>query len=208
MENYLLFIFTAILVIIMPGPGFALVTKNTLTHGKEGGIKTVLGTVSGMIIHTLMATLGLSAILMKSAILFSIIKYAGAAYLIYLAIKSMKNALSKRVSRSHIEGIKTNVSGTVRSFRQGFTTSILNPKTSVFFLSFLPQFISNNQSHFFQFLLFGLTFTALTGIWYLLYIVLIRQLRMFLKRESVNRAMEGITGTVLLVFGVRLFLEK
>jgi RhtB (resistance to homoserine/threonine) family protein len=208
MENYLLFIFTAILVIIMPGPGFALVTKNTLTHGKEGGIKTVLGTVSGMIIHTLMATLGLSAILMKSAILFSIIKYAGAAYLIYLAIKSMKNALSKRESKSHIEDIKTNVSGTVRSFRQGFTTSILNPKTSVFFLSFLPQFISNNQSHFFQFLLFGLTFTVLTGIWYLLYIVLIRQLRMFLKRESVNRAMEGITGTILLVFGVRLFLEK
>jgi RhtB (resistance to homoserine/threonine) family protein len=192
----------------MPGPGFALVTKNTLSHGREGGIHTVLGTVSGMIIHTLMATLGLSAILMKSAMLFSIIKYAGAAYLIYLAIKSIKNALSKGAITSDIEGIKTNISATAKSFRQGFITSIFNPKTTVFFLSFLPQFISDNQSHFFQFLLFGLTFTALTGIWYVLYIVLIRQLRMFLKRERVNRAIEGITGTVLLVFGVRLFLEK
>ncbi|MFD6210107.1 LysE family translocator [Peribacillus sp. NPDC060253] len=208
MENYLLFIFTAILIIIMPGPGFALVTKNTLSHGREGGIKTVLGTVSGMIIHTLMATLGLSAILMKSAMLFSIIKYAGAAYLIYLAIKSIKNALSKKAITSDIEGIKTNVGGTAKSFRQGFITSIFNPKTTVFFLTFLPQFILDNQSHFFQFLLFGLTFTSLTGIWYLLYIVLIRQLRMYLKRESVNRAIEGITGTVLLVFGARLFLEK
>ncbi|RPK04704.1 hypothetical protein FH5_01942 [Priestia endophytica] len=192
----------------MPGPGFALVTKNTISHGREGGIQTVLGTVSGMIIHTLMATLGLSAILMKSAMLFSIIKYAGAAYLIYLAIKSIKNALSKRSITLDIEGIKTNVGGTAKSFRQGFITSIFNPKTTVFFLSFLPQFILDNQSHFFQFLLFGLTFTALTGIWYLLYIILIRQLRVFLKKESVNRAMEGITGTVLLVFGVRLFLEK
>ena len=69
--------------------------------------------------------------------------------------------------------------GTIKSFRQGFTTAILNPKTAVFFLSFLPQFIVNNQSHFFQFLWLGLTFTTLTAIWYLLYISLIRQLRTF-----------------------------
>lgn len=83
MENYILFIFTAMLIIIMPGPGFALVTKNTLSYGKDGGLKTVLGTVCGMFIHTVMATLGLSAILMKSAMLFTIIKYAGAVYLIF-----------------------------------------------------------------------------------------------------------------------------
>ncbi|KAA0817108.1 LysE family translocator, partial [Bacillus sp. AY2-1] len=98
--------------------------------------------------------------------------------------------------------------GTVKSFRQGFTTAILNPKTAVFFLSFLPQFIVSNQSHFFQFLLLGFTFTTLTAIWYLLYISLIRQLRTFLRKEKVNRTIEGITGTVLLVFGVRLFFQK
>ncbi len=96
MENYLLFILTAMLIIMMPGPGFALVTKNTISHGKSGGIKTVLGTISGMMIHTIMATLGLSAILMKFAMLFTFIKCAGAFYLIYLAVKSIKSALHKK----------------------------------------------------------------------------------------------------------------
>lgn len=92
----MLFILTALLIIMMPGPGFALVTKNTISHGRNGGIKTVLGTVSGMMIHTIMATLGLSAILMKFAMLFTLIKYAGAFYLIYLAVKSIKSAFSKK----------------------------------------------------------------------------------------------------------------
>ncbi|ANS48084.1 amino acid transporter LysE [Bacillus thuringiensis] len=204
----MLFILTALLIIMMPGPGFALVTKNTISHGRNGGIKTVLGTVSGMMIHTIMATLGLSAILMKFAILFTLIKYAGAFYLIYLAVKSIKSAFSKKEDMSSSMEINSKDIGTVKSFRQGFTTAILNPKTAVFFLSFLPQFIVSNQSHFFQFLLLGFTFTTLTAIWYLFYISLIRQLRTFLRKEKVNRTIEGITGTVLLVFGVRLFFQK
>ncbi|MFJ8114886.1 LysE family translocator [Bacillus mycoides] len=208
MENYLLFILTAILIIIMPGPGFALVTKNTISHGKNVGIKTVLGTVSGMMIHTIMATLGLSAILMKFSMLFTFIKYAGAFYLIYLAVKSIKSAFSKKEDMSGSVEMNAKDIGTIRCFRQGFTTAILNPKTAVCFLSFLPQFIVSNQSHLFQFLLLGLTFTTLTAIWYLLYISLIRQLRTFLRKEKVNRTIEGITGTVLLVFGVRLFFQK
>ncbi len=204
----MLFILTALLIIMMPGPGFALVTKNTISHGRNGGIKAVLGTVSGMMIHTIMATLGLSAILMKFAMLFTLIKYAGAFYLIYLAVKSIKSAFSKKEDMSSSVEINFKDIGTVKSFRQGFTTAILNPKTAVFFLSFLPQFIVSNQSHFFQFLLLGFTFTTLTAIWYLLYISLIRQLRTFLRKEKVNRTIEGITGTVLLVFGVRLFFQK
>ncbi|EAO52806.1 Transporter, LysE family [Bacillus thuringiensis serovar israelensis ATCC 35646] len=138
MENYMLFILTALLIIMMPGPGFALVTKNTISHGRNGGIKTVLGTVSGMMIHTIMATLGLSAILMKFAMLFTLIKYAGAFYLIYLAVKSIKSAFSKKEDMSSSVEINSKDIGTVKSFRQGFTTAILNPKTAVFFLSFLP----------------------------------------------------------------------
>ncbi|PFZ69109.1 lysine transporter LysE [Bacillus toyonensis] len=208
MENYLLFILTAMLIIIMPGPGFALVTKNTISHGKNGGIKTVLGTISGMMIHTIMATLGLSAILMKFAMLFTFIKYAGAFYLMYLAVKSIKSAFSRKEDMSGSVEMDYKDIGAIKSFRQGFTTAILNPKTAVFLLSFLSQFIVSNQSHFFQFLLLGLTFTTLTAIWYLLYITLIRQLRTFLRKEKVNRTIEGITGTVLLVFGVRLFFQK
>ncbi|MFE7915911.1 LysE family translocator, partial [Bacillus mobilis] len=176
--------------------------------GKNGGIKTVLGTISGMMIHTIMATLGLSAILMKFAMLFTFIKYAGAVYLIYLAVKSIKSALHKKEDMSGAIEMNSKDIGAIKSFRQGFTTAILNPKTAVFFLSFLPQFIVSNQNHFLQFLLLGVTFTTLTAIWYLLYISLIRQLRTFLRKERVNRTIEGITGAVLLVFGVRLFFQK
>ena len=147
-------------------------------------MKTVLGTISGMMIHTIMATLGLSAILMKFSMLFTFIKYAGAFYLIYLAVKSIKSAFSKKEDMQVLLERHSKDIGTIKSFRQGFTTAILNPKTAVFFLSFLPQFIVSNQNHFFQFLLLGLTFTTLTGIWYLLYISLIRQLRIFKKRTS------------------------
>ena len=208
MENYLLFILTAMLIIIMPGPGFALVTKNTISYGTNGGIKTVLGTISGMMIHTIMATLGLSAILMKFSMLFIFIKYAGALYLIYLAVKSIKSAFSKKEDMQVLVEMNAKDIGTIKSFRQGFITAILNPKTAVFFLSFLPQFIVSDQSHFFQFLLLGLTFTTLTAIWYLLYISLIRQLRTFLRKERANRIMEEVTDTILLVFEVRKKIKK
>ena len=112
-----------------------------------------------------------------------IYKICWSFYLIYLAVKSIKSAFLKRRYASFIERHSKDI-GTIKSFRQGFTTAILNPKTAVFFLSFLPQFIVSNQNHFFQFLLLGLTFTTLTGIWYLLYISLIRQLRIFKKRTS------------------------
>ncbi|PEO86568.1 lysine transporter LysE, partial [Bacillus pseudomycoides] len=94
-ENYLLFIIMSICLIILPGPDTAMATKNTLTSGKIGGVKTVFGTCIALLIHTLAAVIGLSAIIVKSALLFSIFKYVGAIYLVYLGIKALLSLKSK-----------------------------------------------------------------------------------------------------------------
>ena len=100
-ENYLLFIIMSICLIILPGPDTAMATKNTLVAGKVGGVKTVFGTCIALLIHTLAAVIGLSALIVKSALLFSIFKYVGALYLIYIGIKALLAVRNK-------EGIDTN----------------------------------------------------------------------------------------------------
>ena len=101
MENFYMFVLMCIFFIILPGPDTAIATKNTVTAGKVGGFKTVLGICSALLIHTSAAVLGLSAIIMKSALLFSVFKYVGAVYLIYLGVKIImvfkeKGSSSKR----------------------------------------------------------------------------------------------------------------
>jgi len=208
LENYLLFIITALLIIIVPGPDFALVTKNTITYGKEGGFKTVAGIVTALFIHTLLATCGLSALIMKSAVLFSILKLIGAIYLIYLAIHSFRSALKRQRSQLVKEEWTHHCKTKPKNFKEGFLTNIFNPKVAVFFLSFLPQFISKDEHHFLQFLALGVIFIALSVIWYFFYISLIKRLNAFMQTEKVSKAMEVITGTVLLGFGIRMVLEK
>ncbi|MEC2990013.1 LysE family translocator, partial [Bacillus cereus] len=164
-ENYLLFIIMSICLIILPGPDTAMATKNTLVAGKVGGVKTVFGTCIALLIHTLAAVIGLSALIVKSALLFSIFKYVGALYLIYIGIKALLAVRNK-------EGIDTNDISLnnedehTSCFRQGFLTNLLNPKVAVFFLTFLPQFLNPNHNTFIQLLVMGLTYLVLTAIWF------------------------------------------
>lgn len=160
MGNNYVFILMSILLIILPGPDTGLVTQNTLTNGKNGGLKTVFGVASGLMIHTLAAVFGLSAILVKSALLFSAFKYIGAIYLIYLGLMSLW-ALKKKKEVS-IEGDKQSLNKNKSNFRQGFLTNLLNPKVAVFFLTFLPQFLIPGNQPFLQLLAMGFTYTVLT----------------------------------------------
>jgi threonine/homoserine/homoserine lactone efflux protein len=205
MENFYLFIIMSIMLIILPGPDTAIVTKNTLAGGSARGIKTVTGTISALLIHTLAAVAGLSAIIVKSAFLFSILKYAGAIYLVYLGIKSImalkNNALSEEITEP---GKYKNKS----YFKQGFLTNILNPKVAVFFLTFLPQFVSTGSDPLIPFLLMGATYALLTTVWFMLYILLINQISTFMKKPRTTKVIEALTGTVLIAFGIKLAFEK
>lgn len=206
MENFYLFVIMCILLIILPGPDTAIATKNTITLGKSGGFRTVFGTCCALLIHTLAAVVGLSAIIVKSAFLFSVFKYFGAAYLVFLGIKTLwalklnKMAATEIPAESKYEGKSC--------FKQGFLTNLLNPKVAVFFLTFLPQFVISGSHHFVPFLIMGITYTLLTVVWFFFYIYLLNQIRTFMKKPKTQRVMEGITGTVLIGFGIKLALEK
>lgn len=206
-EHFTLFIFMSILLIILPGPDTAIATKNTLSFGKAGGIKTILGTCCALFIHTFAAVVGLSAIIVKSALLFSIFKYVGAIYLIYLGIKALLS-IKKVENTSAIENKNEQKEENISCFRQGFLTNILNPKVAVFFLTFLPQFVDSSNNTLIPFLLMGITYAILTAIWFLLYVFLINQISVFMKKPSTQRIIQGITGIVLVGFGIKLALEK
>jgi RhtB (resistance to homoserine/threonine) family protein len=204
-ENFYLFVVMCILLILLPGPDTAIATKNTLTVGRTGGFKTIFGTCCALLIHTLAAVVGLSAIIVKSAMLFSIFKYVGAVYLVYLGVKTLwalrgKNTTPEIGSENKYEGKSC--------FKQGFLTNLLNPKVAVFFLTFLPQFVDSGNETFLPFLTMGITYTLLTAVWFLFYIYLLNQISAFMKKPKTQRIMEGFTGTILIGFGVKLALEK
>lgn len=147
-HRLLLFLAAALLLAITPGPGIFYVLARSLAGGKREGILSSLGTFVGGLFHVFAAALGLSAILAASAVAFHTVKYAGAAYLVWLGIRMIRT----RNAEMNVEA----ASPSKRAFRQGILTEVLNPKTALFFLSFIPQFVAPAHGHlFFQFALLG-----------------------------------------------------
>lgn len=207
MENFYLFVLMCIFLIILPGPDTAVVTKNTLIDRRIGGLKTSLGIICALLIHTFAAVLGLSAIIVKSAVLFSIFKYAGAVYLIYLGVKILWS-LRKKEAAASVEMTAISQPKNTSCFKQGFLTDILNPKVAIFFLSFFPQFVEPGNGTFVPFLIMGITFTLLSAIWLFIYVYLINQIGAFMKKPKVKNVIEGITGIIIIGFGIKLAMEK
>ncbi len=117
-------------------------------------------------------------------------------------------SLKKKGEAASVEmNIKRQLKNT-SCFKQGFLTNILNPKVAVFFLTFLPQFVDSTSHTFIPFLLMGITYTFLTALWFLLYVPLINQISAFMRRHITQNIIEGITGTILIGFGIKLALEK
>ena len=205
MVNVTLFIIACVLLIILPGPDTAIVTKNTITGGRAAGFQTMVGSCLGLSIHTVAAVAGLSAIIVQSAVAFSILKYIGAAYLCYLGVRTLMNMRAKKnqVDEELLIESKGN-----SNFKQGFFTNITNPKVSVFFLTFLPQFLAPGSEPFWSFLLMGIIYTVLTFLWFGFYIYLLDRIRTFMKRPATQAVIELLTGVVLIGFGIKLAFEK
>jgi threonine/homoserine/homoserine lactone efflux protein len=142
-----LFLTAAFILSITPGPGMLYVLARSLRGGRQEGMVSALGTFIGGFFHVVAAAIGLSAVLMTSALAFSLVKYAGAAYLIYLGIRMLldqRNSLHPTQPQSS------------HALYQGILTEILNPKTALFFLAFIPQFVDPSSNTLPQFLLLGL----------------------------------------------------
>ena len=144
MSSFAPFLLAATLLAVIPGPGLLFVFGRTISGGREHGLHTVFGTMCGGMVHVLAGAIGLSAVLMASAEAFTIIKLAGAAYLLFLAIHTWRTA-SKADQQPQ----------TGSPFLQGFRVEATNPKTALFFLALIPQFISQGSTFFTQYLILG-----------------------------------------------------
>ncbi|MCY9549472.1 LysE family translocator [Lysinibacillus xylanilyticus] len=199
------FIAIVLLLFLIPGPAVIITITQTLKGGKKNGIFTALGIGLGDLVHTLAAVLGLSAILMNSATAFEIVKYIGVAYLVYLGIQMLLTKPQK------IEKPTVEQSSASSSFRQGFLAEILNPKTALFFLAFLPQFVQHNgQSITVQLLILGITFVVMSALYTILLAIITSFIgeKIFTKTSNnSSRWIEKAVGFVYIGLGVKLALQ-
>jgi threonine/homoserine/homoserine lactone efflux protein len=148
--RFLLFLSAALLLAVAPGPGMLYVLSRTLAGGKREGVLSAVGTFFGGMVHVFAAAAGVSVILAKSALAFATVKYAGAAYLCFLGIRMILDA------RRDSGTVTLHISPARNPFWQGIATEALNPKTTLFFLSFIPQFVNRGAGHVFaQFVILG-----------------------------------------------------
>ena len=203
----ILFFTTAIVMICTPGPDIIYVSTRGVAQGRKIALLSTLGVCLGYVVHTLFAVLGLSALLQASSTAFEVVRYAGAAYRIYLGIKTLTNKrsfLDPTVVRSSARG------NTYRIVLQGVLTSVLNPKGILFFMAFLPQFISAGAIAIpVQMVLLGLTFTLLCFIIYGLIGTFTGTVgNRLIQQPHIARFMKWFSGSVLVGLGVRMALPE
>lgn len=202
--HYETFILTGILLNITPGNDTIFILSRSMAQGKKAGFMSVLGIATGSLIHTTLAAFGLSMIIAKSILVFSIIKYAGAAYLLYIGYQMLTDKTSLNTDTSFSEksiSLK-------KIYRDGVITNVLNPKVALFFISFLPQFIDSNVSNtVLPFLKLGITFTVTGTIWCLLLANFASFLFSKLKHnKTLSNYINKTCGAVLIALGIKVAL--
>ncbi len=193
-----------LLAVASPGPDFAMVTRNSLVYSRKAGIFTALGLALGVAVHVTYSLLGIGLLISRSIILFSIIKYIGAGYLIYIGYKSLK--AQPHVS-SEVEAVTSEKVLTARAaLKSGFLTNVLNPKVTLFILALFTQVIDPATPKIIQ-AAFGLEMMFMTFIWFTLISLLFSNKVMKLKIVGVQHYIERFTGVVLIALGVKVALS-
>ncbi|PAY02425.1 lysine transporter LysE [Pseudoalteromonas sp. HM-SA03] len=195
LQSLAVFAVACLAINLIPGPDVIYIVSNTMKGKMSAGLKAALGLGTGYFVHTIAACLGLSAIILSSAFAFSVVKWLGAAYLVFLGIQSL---LSMWRGDSQLQLKQTEVA-TGNVFMQGVLVSVLNPKVALFFLSFLPQFVDlSAHSTSLQILTLGMLFSALATLCNLIYAVAGSWLFNRPNAKRYSRALEGISGVLLL----------
>lgn len=203
--NYEVFLLTGILLNLIPGADTMYIVGRSISQGRNAGIYSVYGIISGSLIHTLLVAFGLSIILTKSLLLFNIIKIVGVIYLVYLGIRMLLDKTNVDFSAAS-ESKKQNIR---KIFMQGLVTSLTNPKVSLFFIAFLPQFIDKKASGPIPFIILGLTFTF-TGLLWCLFIAYFSSHMTKKVRGSakIGTVLNKITGVIFIGMGLKLLQTK
>jgi threonine/homoserine/homoserine lactone efflux protein len=203
-----LFLTAALLLAVAPGPGMLYVLARSLAGGKREGVLSALGTFLGGMVHVFAAALGVSVILARSAMAFAAVKYAGAAYLCFLGVKMIVEARREGESDEKLLGDALFAANTMarNPLWQGVATEVLNPKTALFFLSFIPQFVNRSVGHvFLQFVLLGTVSVVLNTSADLIVILLAGPLGKKIRSSAVvRRRQRTATGVVMIGLGTYL----
>jgi RhtB (resistance to homoserine/threonine) family protein len=205
-ENYLIFIVSGIILNITPGNDTIYILTRSIAQGRKAGVISALGIGTGCLVHTIMASFGLSVILSKSILLFDVIKYIGAVYLVYIGIRTI---VSKNNPFNHQANIENSIDYK-QIYKQGFLTNLFNPKVALFFLSFLPQFINTKVNNTpVPFLILGITFLTTGTIWCLLLAYSFSFLSKILRENNkISTIMHRLCGVIFIGLGVKLVFEK
>ena len=202
----LVFVGVAAIVIVVPGPDTAVVTKNVLVHGRRAAFGTSLGVTAGLSVWTLAAAVGVASVVRASAVAFTVLKLIGALYLVWLGLQALR-------APGHAEpGARPSTAdmpamGALGGFRQGFLSDLANPKIGIFFTSLLPQFVDPGHSVLLPFLALGAVFVLMTVLWLSAYCLIAARAAETLQRPRVKAAMDRVTGIVLIALGLRLAIE-
>ncbi|MFT5195189.1 MAG: threonine/homoserine/homoserine lactone efflux protein [Candidatus Promineifilaceae bacterium] len=194
----LIFITAAVSLLIIPGPAVTFIIARTVEHGRMAGFISELGILTASLIHTLLAAFGLSALLLQSAVAFSVVKYAGAAYLIFMGIQSLRST-PVAIDPQNIEPASLPT-----IYRQGFVVNLFNPKGILFFFAFLPQFVAPERGNpTFQIVVLGLIFVGLALISDSTYMFLAGAVRNALSGNlKVARFQKNFAGVIYIVLGL------
>ncbi|HEX7732997.1 MAG TPA: LysE family translocator [Rhodanobacter sp.] len=203
-QHYDAFLLACIALNLTPGLDTFYILARSGREGHAVGLGAALGINAGCVVHTLAAVLGLSALLMTSAMAFAALKYLGAAYLVWIGLRML-------LGRQHARApAQTRGTGFAAAFRQGMLTNVLNPKVALFYLAFLPQFVSLCAAHpQLGLLVLGVSFIGTGLAWSLLLATAGGRIHRLLQRKpQVGRWMDRVCGIVLLGFGLKLALQR
>ncbi len=192
-----------LLAVISPGPDFAMVTRNSILYSRKTGIYTSIGIAVGILVHVAYSLWGIGFVIAKSIVLFNIIKFIGAGYLVYIGYKSLRAKPSVQ-AETDVNVVKKDIS-LWASFKIGFLTNALNPKATLFFLALFTQIIDPATPKSIQFL-FGIEMMIITFIWFTIVSLFFSNSLIRSRVGKVQHYVERVTGAVLISLGIKVAL--
>jgi len=207
--SFLAFLGVSAIVIMTPGPDTAVTVRNTLLGGRFAGILTAFGISTGQAIWALATSFGVVALLVASEVLFQAVRYAGAAYLVWLGVNALMAAW-RGTGDGSVAGARSPAARLRpgRAFLQGLISDLGNPKMAVFFASLLPQFAMPGEGLFAALMSLGLVFSLMTFVWLATYAFVVAKAGEVLRRPTIRRWIEAVTGTLLVALGLRIAMER
>lgn len=187
-----------------PGPDFVIVTRNAALSGRRAGIACAAGIAAGVFVWSLVTALGIAGLLAASAVAFTVVKLAGAAYLVFLGVRAL---LAARRGGYEPTSVAASPTGPAAAFRHGLLTNLLNPKVAVFFIALLPQFLPTEPTVL-DTVVLGAVAALVSLVWFTVVATAVGAMRTLFNRKRVRRVIDTVMGGLLIGLGIRIAVQS